>query len=202
MPNEKYNKDFDQIKWIDDVFDELGLERAYVAGVSMGSYITQHYGIMRPDRVIKMICMSGSISVKEIGNPLKNMIKVFLPEALFPTKRNVVKLLKKMTGDNSSIFTDNPIIVEHYTWLLKGFNNTAMSNHKIKFFDETQLQVIKDKSLFLRGESDPLGNADKGKEILSKYHMNYRFFNGVGHGINHEISKTINEIMIEYFKIS
>jgi pimeloyl-ACP methyl ester carboxylesterase len=198
-PNEEYNKAFDEIQWIDDVFDELGLERAYVAGVSMGSYITQHYGIMRPDRVIKMICMSGSISVKEIGNPLKNMIKVFLPEALFPTKRNVVKLIKKMTGDNSSVLTDNPAIIEHYTCLLKGFNNMAMTNHKIKFFDETQLRSIKDNTLFLRGESDPLGNADRDKAILSKYHMNYRFFPGVGHGINHEISEEINEIMIQYF---
>ena len=198
-PNEKYTKAFDEIKWLDDVFDGLGLERAFVAGVSNGSYITQHYGIMRPDRVIKMICMSGSVSVKENGNPIKTMLKVFLPEALFPTKKNVIKLIKKLTGNNSGVFTDNASIMQHYTYLLKGFNNMAMSYHKVKFFDEKQLLTIKDKILFLCGESDPMGDPDNIKAILTKYHMNYHFFQGVGHGINHEISDEINKRMIQYF---
>lgn len=197
-PSHKYNKAFDEIQWIDNVFDGLGLESAYVAGVSMGSYITQHYGIMRPNRVIKMICMSGTISVKERGKPFKNMLKVFLPEALFPTKGNVLKLIKKMTGDKGSVLTNNPAIMEHYAYLLKGFNNMAMANHKIKCFDEIQLSAIRNKSLFLLGEADPLAT-DRDKEILSKYHMKYQFFPGVGHGINHEISEKINKIMIEYF---
>lgn len=63
-PNSKYNKDFDTIKWLDEVFDSLELEQTYVAGVSNGSFMAHHYGIIRPDRVIKMICMSGSVSVR------------------------------------------------------------------------------------------------------------------------------------------
>jgi pimeloyl-ACP methyl ester carboxylesterase len=198
-PGEKYTKDFDQIKWLDEVFDALKLDRAYVAGVSNGSYITQHYGIMRPERVIKMICMSGSVSAKGDASPLRTMIKVFLPEALFPTKKNVVELIKKLSGENSNVFTENPAIMEHYTYLLKGFNNMSMSYHKIKFFDDEQLNSIKDKILFLVGESDPMGDKDLIKAKLNKYNLIYRFFPGVGHGINHEISSEINKIILQYF---
>lgn len=198
-PNEKYTKDFDEIKWLDEVFDGLGLEGAYVAGVSNGAYMTQHYCIMRPKRVIKAICMSGAISVKEDGSPLKRMMKVFLPEALFPTKKNVVKLIKKLTGDNYSVFTENPAIMEHYTYLLKGFNNMAMAYHKLEYFDKAQLNSIKDKVLFLLGESDPMRDMDSVRTRLDEYNMNYRFFKGAGHGINHEISEDINKIIIEYF---
>lgn len=196
-PNENYTKAFDEIKWLDEVFDSLKLNRIYAAGVSNGSYIVHHYGIMRPEKIMKIICMAGSISVKESGSPLKTMLKVFLPEAIFPTKRNVVKLMKKLTGDNSKVFTENPYIMEHYTYLLKGFNNMAMSYHKLEYFNETQIASIRDKALFLRGDADPLSN--NCKAVLDKYNMNYRFFKGVGHGINHEISRQINKIIIEYF---
>jgi pimeloyl-ACP methyl ester carboxylesterase len=199
-PGENYTKAFDEIKWLDEVFDSLELDTAYVAGVSNGSYITQHYGIMRPERVIKMICMSGSISVKENGSPLKTLIKVFLPEALFQTKKNVVRLIKKLTGENSRVFIENEAIMEHYTHLLKGFNNMSMSYHKLKFFDENPLNSIKHKVLFLCGECDPLVNKDSVKAILDKYNLSYTFFPGVGHGINHEISDEINKIIIEYFR--
>lgn len=196
-PNENYTKAFDEIKWLDEVLDGLKLNSVYVAGVSNGSYIAHHYGIMRPEKIIKIICMAGSISVKESGSPLKTMLKVFLPEAIFPTKRNVVKLIEKLTGDNSKVFTENSYIMEHYAYLLKGFNNMAMSYHKLECFDETQIASIRDKALFLRGDADPLSN--NCKAALDKYNMNYRFFKGVGHGINHEISQEINKIIIEYF---
>jgi pimeloyl-ACP methyl ester carboxylesterase len=198
-PNENYNKDFDEIKWLDELFAGLGLERFYAAGVSNGSYMTQHYGIMRPDKVIKMICMSGSISVKEGGSPLITMMKVFLPEALFPTKKNTEKLIKKMMGSNSRVFTENPALMEHFACLLKGFNNMSMANHKILYFSGEQLSIIRDKTIFLLGEADPLGDVEKTKSRLESYQMNYRFFHAVGHGINHEISEEINNIIIKYF---
>lgn len=196
-PNENYTKAFDEIKWLDEVLDSLKLNRIYAAGVSNGSYIAHHYGIMRPEKTIKIICMAGSISVKENGSILKSMLKVFLPEAIFPTKRNVVKLIEKLTGDNSKVFTENSYIMEHYNYLLKSFNSRAMSYHKLEFFDKTQIASIKDKTLFLCGDADPLfGNC---KTILDKYNMKYHFFKGVGHGINHEISQEINKIIIAYF---
>lgn len=195
-PNDNYDKTFDEIKWLDEVFDKLSLKQFNIAGVSNGDYMAQHYGIMRPDRVIKIICMSGSISAEGDGSPLKMMMKVFLPEALIPTKKNTIKLLKKMSGDNSAAFTENPTIMEHFTWLLRGFNNMAMANHKIEYFSEAQISTIRGKALFLLGEADPLGDVVSVKGKMERYHLDYRYFPGVGHGINHEISEEINKIII------
>jgi pimeloyl-ACP methyl ester carboxylesterase len=127
------------------------------------------------------------------------MMMVFLPEALIPTKKNVVKLIRKLTGDNSAVFTENPIIMEHYIYLLRGFNNMAMSYHKLKYFDDTQISLIVDKALFLCGETDPMGDVDSFKGNMDKYGLKYRVFPGVGHGINHEIAEEVNKIIIEYF---
>lgn len=199
-PNQIYNTDFDQIWWLDDVFNRLGLAHFYIAGVSNGAYIAQHYGIMRPDKVDKILCMSGSaVSAGQTKSPLSRMLKVFLPQALFPTDKNMERLIKKLAGDHYSRFTDNSVIMAHYAHLLKGFNTMAMSRHKIKQFQEEDILKIRDKTLFLIGEEDPLGDIRQTKAIMSRYGLQYRFFPGVGHGINHEISDEINSIMIQYF---
>ena len=197
-PNEKYNKDFDDAAWIDEVLTGLKLERVYMAGVSHGSYITQYYSCHRPEKVIKMVCMAGTVPAGDF-NPMKIMMKVFLPEALFPTKKNTYKLICKLCGRNSGVFTDNPLVMAHYQFLLKGFNNMPMRFHKLGSFSDGQIANIRDKSLYLMGDSDPFAVMG-GKETLINHKMNARFFNGVGHGINHEIADEINRIIVDYFK--
>ncbi|MDR2598830.1 MAG: alpha/beta hydrolase [Oscillospiraceae bacterium] len=197
-PNEKYNKDFDDIKWIDEVLMALTIDKINIAGTSNGAYLSQYYTLHRNEKVNKIVCMAGSIPISG-SSPIKTMMKIFLPEALFPTKRNIDKLIQKMSGVNSAVFTDVPVIMEHYRWLLKGFNNMAMRHHKIINFTDEQVTALRDKALYLAGEADPfmvLG----GKADLVQCKMNVQFFQDVGHGINHEISDEINSILIEYFK--
>jgi len=105
--------------------------------------------------------------------------------------------LRKLTGKNSAVFTENAVIMEHYQYLLKGFNNMAMRYHKIISFNAEQIDSIRHKTLYLVGEDDPFANLG-GKDVLIKNRMNAKFFPGVGHGINHEIANEINRIMIEY----
>jgi len=195
-PNENYNKSFNDIQWIDEVLAGLKLDRVYMAGVSNGAYLTQYYGLHRPERVIKMICMAGTVPVGE-GSPLKTMMKIFLPEALFPTKGNVQRLLRKLSGANSAVFTGNPVVMEHYQYLLKGFNNMSMRFHKLERFDAGQVASIRPKTLYLMGEADPFARLG-GKACLEDQGMNARFFPEVGHGINHEISEEINRILVEW----
>ena len=196
QPNENYNQDFDQVKWIDGVLDGLILDRVYMAGVSNGAYLTQVYGIRRPERVIRMVCMAGAVPVGN-SSPMKTMMKIFLPEALFPTEKNTMRLLCKLSGKNSGVFTGNPLIMEHYQALLKGFNNMAMRYHKVMSFKNEQVAAIRGKTLYLVGEADPFAMLG-GKELLLQYKMNARFFPDVGHGINHEIAEEINQILKDY----
>lgn len=199
-PGPSYNKSFDDVIWIDEVLDYFMLNRVNIVGVSHGGYLAQLYCLMRPHRVAKAVCMASSVASGKNGGHLKTMLKIFFPEALFPTKRNTIKLLKKLTGENSAAFTDNPLILEHFTYLLRGFNNMAMKHHKVDIFTEDQISAIRDKCLYLVGEADPFAIMG-GKAALEKYYMNARFFAGVGHGINHEIPGKINQILIEFFTV-
>src|SRR5690625_865415 len=152
IPSEKYNKNFDPVRWLDDVLNFFELSDVNLVGVSHGGYLAQYYTSKRSNRVIKAACLASTVSVKESQSPIKIMLKIFFPEALIPTKNNIKKLLKKLSGENSDAFINHPLIFEHFVYLTKGFNNMAMKHHKIIPFTEEQLNVIRDKCLFLVGE--------------------------------------------------
>lgn len=192
---ENYNTNFDDVIWIDEIINHLKLDKLSMIGVSNGGYLVQLYTLYRQEKIDKAISLSASVPVGESGNYMKTMMKIFLPEALFPTKKNVRKLLIKLSGNHAEVFTDNAIIFEHYTWLLKGFNNMAMRYHKVRMFTKEEVDQIRDKIIYLVGLEDPfqkLGGAD----TLRNYGMNVRFYEEVGHGINHEIAEEINSIVI------
>ncbi|MFA9376564.1 MAG: alpha/beta fold hydrolase [Lachnotalea sp.] len=192
----KYDKNFDDVMWIDEILENLKLEKVSLAGVSHGGYLVQLYSLMRPDKVDKAICLASSVPAKDSGSPMKTMIQIFLPEALFPTKRNIEKLIKKLSGDHYQVFTENLEIMEHYTYLLRGFNNMAMGYHKLKTFSSEEVDKIRNKVYYLVGLDDPFEKLG-GKTALINAKMNVKFFEGVGHGINHEIFEEINDIIIK-----
>lgn len=199
VPNENYNKDFDDIRWIDGVLNGLGIDRAFFAGVSHGAYLVQAYALNRPDRVARGISISGTVPMGGKKNSLRAMMKIFLPEALFPTDKNVHRLIRKLSGDHYAAFTENEAIMAHYKALLKGFNNMAMAYHKIRAFSAEEVAQIRGKIVYLLGNEDPFEKLG-GKALLLQNHMNAVFYNHAGHGLNHELSDAINQKIISVFQ--
>ncbi len=58
---EAYNKDFDDVLWIDDILDGLSLPKTSIAGVSNGGYLVQLYTLCRSERVDKAISLAASV---------------------------------------------------------------------------------------------------------------------------------------------
>lgn len=197
-PNDKYDKNFNQAKWIDQILDEMHIDKVNIAGVSYGAYLAQYYAIKRPERVIKAVCMAGSAALKtRSASTLKNML-VFLPEALFPTKRNTNRLIKKLCGDNHKVFTENKRIMEHWLYLLKYFNNMAMRFHRIELFSHEEVATLKNRVLFIIGDRDPIAYSLKAVEILKDMELDYRILKNTGHGINHEEADIVNKEIINF----
>ncbi len=193
---EKYTKEFNDTYWIDDIMKGLKLDKASFIGVSHGGYLVQMYTAFRPEKVDKAIAISCVITTDRKGSPIKKMMQVFLPEALFPTDKNVIKLLKKMSGSNYKVFTENSLILEHFRWLLKGFNNMAMGYHKVEPFTKDQVDIIRNRVNFLVGEEDPFEKLG-GKEVMLEYKAKAKFYPDAGHGLNQELADEVNEDLIK-----
>lgn len=198
VPGKAYNKDFDDILWIEQVLDKLEISKAFFAGVSHGGFLVQIYALCRPERVQKGISISGAVPAGENGSPMATMIKIFLPEALLPTQKNVKKLIEKLCGENSAVFTENNDIMEHYTYLLKGFNNMAMGYHKVRNFTKEEVNAIREKIEYLVGLEDPFEKLG-GEAALREHHMKVTFYENAGHGLNHERAEEINAKIVEIF---
>ncbi len=197
-PDDRYDKDFQDELWMDDVLDALAIQQASLIGVSHGGYLVQLYSLLRKERVDKAIAIASSVPSGEgSGSPMKTMMKIFLPEALFPTEKNVAKLIRKLSGENADVFLANPAVMAHYRWLLKGFNNMAMAYHKVRTFTDSEIDQIKPRVLYLVGEDDPFQKLGGNEALLSRK-MNAVVYPNAGHGLNHELAEKINQRMIAH----
>src|SRR5918992_4740413 len=68
----------------DDAFgllDHLGIERAHVAGVSMGGMIAQTMAILRPERVLSLASMLSTTGDRRVGTPKLRVWSVLMRRA-------------------------------------------------------------------------------------------------------------------------
>ena len=209
VPGAGYDKSFEDEKWIDEILDYLKIDKAYFAGVSNGGYLVQMYSIKRPEHVIKGICMAAAPAVHKDdkggngkGGAMKIMMKVFLPEAFFPTDKNIKKLISKMTGSNYGALTENAVVYRHFKQLMLGFNRAAMLYHKVYSFTEANLLSVKNKLMFIEGTKDPfmlLGGEEITRALAEKGSINVTWVDDAGHGLNQEKAEEINEMIVDYF---
>ncbi|AGL01215.1 alpha/beta fold hydrolase [Desulfoscipio gibsoniae] len=200
-PNESYLKKFDLAVWVDYILDALNINKTNIAGVSYGGYMSLAYAARNPDRVSKIVCMANYPSVKGIKSHLLILrsVKVFLPEILNPTEENAVKLLQKLTGPNSDVFSLNKEMMKHWLYILK---YSVVSKNKVIHFDNEAMSVFRDKALFLIGDSDRVIYHPAVIKILNDNNLNYKIIKDVGHAINHEQPKLINREIIDYLLVS
>lgn len=199
-PNELYYRSFDQTIWLDEILEQLQLEEVNIAGVSYGAYLAYHYAITRPSKVRKIVCMAGRVASSQ-GEIIGTMMKAFLPEAIFPTEKNSKKLLRKLCGPNYTVFENQPILMNHWYYLLKYFNNKSMMKHKTIIFDDTKLQLLRDKSLFIIGELDILSNYPKAIQKLRDNQLRYKIVKDAGHAVNHEQADEVNAEICNYLLV-
>lgn len=201
VPNEYYNENFDMLLWVDDVLKELDIKKANFAGVSNGAYITQSYGARRPSKCIKLVCMAGGLTAGDKSPGLWDMIqtfKVFFPEALFPTKKNLIKLITKLCGANLYRILDDKDIISHWYALIRYFNNMAMGYYKLIPLSGAEVSNMRDNSLFIIGDKDPIAYGEKAVNILKENQMEFIIINGAGHAVNHEFSNKVNEMVLDF----
>lgn len=197
LPNERYwRQGMDHKLWFGELLDGLGLEQTCVAGVSMGSFLAQTILTAWPDRIKSIVGMAGLPAFPSLkGSPLRSMT-VFLPEALFPTEKNIRKLLLKLSGANAAAFTENELLLRHYGQLLRHFNKMAMSKHPIKRLTSGEA-IFQEKSLFLVGDKDRIAYFPGCGQVLEDLRIPYEIFPDTGHGINHEQAERVNQAVIK-----
>jgi pimeloyl-ACP methyl ester carboxylesterase len=138
----------DYSEWLFDVFDRLGIAKAFVVGASLGAWLAAKFAICYPPMVSKLVllCPAG------FGSQHKAFIFVALFYMLMGDK-GIKRLFEKINGDE----VIPEIIVEYQTLIAKNFN---IRKEQIPLFTDDEIKKLTMPSMLIVG----------GKDVILKSH--------------------------------
>ena len=193
MPGEPGKSDENQLpfegddfsNWLNDVFNELSIEKASIVGISLGAWLGTKFAIKYSDKVDKLVllCPAG------IGPQKKSFIFKFLFYSLYGEK-GIDKLYYKINGDKPI-----PEIMLNYQKLIsKHFNFRKVT---IPIFSDNELRKLTMPVALFVGGKDVMLHSEKTANRLGSLlnHAEINFIQEEGHSIvnqGNEIRKFLN----------
>ena len=197
VPGEDFTKEkFTQRQWLNEVTAHFGLKSFDMAGVSNGGVMAFNYTVMEPGKVRRAICIEGGM----VTNPMKSIISfmaLMFPEILMPNRKNMVRIIHKLTSPDNDFYDRHPEIVDHLLLLLKNHNRKAMNVHVVYKYDREASVRIRDKFYFLFGDMR-METRRELFNLLGKDGYKYKIIKDAGHGVNHEQADEVNREMISF----
>lgn len=172
------------VDMLDQLSDKLGIESFFLAGNSMGGYISWNFAAAHPEKVERLILVDAA------GYPFKPpmMLELFQTPILkdsvsFFTPRFVVThTLNEVYGDGSKVSDD--LIDRYHQLMLREGNRQAVVDvfASIAHVDSSKIKQLKVPTLIQWGEADvwiPLENAQKFVQDIED--AKTIVYSGVGH---------------------
>ena len=186
-------KSLDYGIWAAEVFEQLKIEKAFVAGASFGGLICMKLGIVSPEKVDAAFLLNPGC-LQPFSLTLKNLYFNLLP-IIKPTEKNVLKFLDK------AVFSKpNHKLSEFSEKMLIDYEVFAISRYKDNtqkpYYMDKQLEEVKVDTYLLEGDKDLLFPFQKSIENAKRQIKNLKetkVFNNVGHGIETH-NKALNYI--------
>ena len=172
------------VDMLDQLSNKLGIESFFLAGNSMGGYISWNFAVSHPEKVDRLILLDSAGYAFEKPMLLGLLSTPVLKESLaFVTPKFIVtQTLNEVYGDASRV-TDEAVERYHQLMLREG-NRTAVVSvlASISNIDNSRIKQIKIPTLILWGENDawiPLEHAQNfADEIEGAKLITYP---GIGH---------------------
>jgi pimeloyl-ACP methyl ester carboxylesterase len=168
------------VEFVDEVLDELGLERSAFAGNSMGGTWAIWYGLARPERLHRLVLLGSAPLLPGTSPPLPLRITAaplvgdLLPHVVKPNRRLLVRLLAAM-GEKDTI-VHYPELIEALVAAARDPIASAANLAELRAvitpfgfrpsarLDADELRRLDVPTLLIWGDHDPVGSADVARE--------------------------------------
>jgi pimeloyl-ACP methyl ester carboxylesterase len=169
--------------WATEVFDQLEIDKAYIAGASFGGLICMKFGIVSPERIQAAFLLNPGC-LQPFSLTLKNLYYNLLP-ILVTTEKNVSKFLdqavfSKPNHQLSSI--SEKMIIEYEVFAIARYIDKTQK----PYYMDKELKKVQVETYLLLGDKDLLfpfqksvDNAKRQIEPLKEV----KIYPNVGHGI-------------------
>lgn len=186
-------KSLDYGLWAAEIFEKLGIEKAFVAGASFGGLICMKLGIVKPE-FIKAAFLLNAGCLQPFSLSIKNLYYNLLP-IISPSVKNVGTFLDKAIfckPNHKLSSVSEQLIVDYEVFALTRYKD----NTQKPYYMNQQLADVTVNTYLLQGDKDILfpyqksiDNAKKNIKTLKEIEI----FENVGHGIE-TYAKAMNYI--------
>ncbi len=179
--------------WATEVFDQLKIEKAYIAGASFGGLICMKFGMVSPERIQAAFLLNPGC-LQPFSLTLKNLYYNLLP-ILVTTEKNVSKFLdqavfSKPNHQLSSI--SEKMIIDYEVFAIARYIDKTQK----PYFMNKELEKVQVETYLLLGDQDLLfpfqKSVDHAKRLIKSL-KEVKIYTNVGHGIE-TFDKAMNYI--------
>lgn len=202
--------DYTLVDMADDlsaVLDDLGIERLYVLGTSMGGMIAQEFALKYPERVIKLMLVCTNFGEGSIPADAELLADAFAPrpegeDAIEYTMKRTTRLTGPGFGEK------NPDLLRRHAEVrvatgasTSGQGRQARAIRSFRTWD--RLPGLDIPTLVIHGEADPLIPFENGQRIASRIPgAQLIALVGVGHYIPMEAPGELTSTIKNFFPVS
>jgi pimeloyl-ACP methyl ester carboxylesterase len=187
---------FNSSEWIAEVLDELGLEKAHLAGVSLGGWLALNFAIHVPERVDHVVLLDPAASFSKMSTAF--LLHSFMPIMVHPTRSGLIKYFRWMTQG----YRVNPAWAE--LMLLGILNTRPQPPIRATLYTAAQLRSVQVPVLVLIGRRSVIYNPDLVQQRASRLVRNVQaeIILDASHALNAEKSEIVNARILTFCHLS
>lgn len=181
------------------VMDKLHIEKAHIAGVSLGGMIAQHLAVDYPEKVDKLVL---TVTASRPNDDIKSAISDWMEMA----KRDAFREL--MLDNIRKMYTDD--YLQKNKWMLfaagkfgkpKSYDRfLIMAEACVKHDCHHELSKIKAPTLVIGGEKDVVVGAQASRDIAQQVEgCQLKMYPQYGHAL-YEEAKDFNEVVLKFLR--
>lgn len=195
------------VEHVINYMDAMGIEKAHLAGESLGGWTAAILALNHPERVrsLQLIAAGGTKANPEIMERIKNSTTAAVTQDDIDLTRKRLQLLMHDNADATEELVETRYTIYHQPEFQKNLHNLlCLQNMEIRqrnMMQPEQLQQIKVPTLIIWGRNNPFGEvpeADKMHENIAGSKL--ELFDECGHWPQHERPNLYNRIAIAFLQ--
>ena len=195
------------VEHVINYMDAMGIEKAHLAGESLGGWTATILTLNHPERVrsLQLIAAGGTKANPEIMERIRNSTTAAVMEDDIDLTRKRLQLLMHDNADATEELVETRYTIYHQPEFQKNLHNLlCLQNMEIRqrnMMQPEQLQQITVPTLIIWGRNNPFGEvpeADKMHENIAESKL--ELFDECGHWPQHECPELYNRIAIAFLQ--
>jgi pimeloyl-ACP methyl ester carboxylesterase len=182
----------DYAEWLSDVFDQLGLQRSDVVGLSYGGFLAVNFALHAPDRVKRLILLCPG--VPNFGPPTRKYALHGLPLMLFPSHLTGKWLIRGLSvkGYHSDDLEAEQLIVSAMNLRSRVPFRPVFSDNEFAGLKMPVLLLIGDREVLYDAKSA----ADRARQLIP--HIEAEIITDAGHMLSTDQPEAVMNRMLRF----